>query len=81
MCSWWWVVVPPETSRAVSRFNNSVTSHLVWYMYWNILTKHGPMNVKSKILLYSFSYEGRQYFPLTDLLNSILDLMALTEGS
>jgi len=35
----------------------------------------------SKILLYRVSYEGRQYFPVANLLNSILDFMALTEGN
>jgi hypothetical protein len=35
----------------------------------------------SKILLYSVSYEGRQYFPFTHLLNPILDFMVLTEGN
>jgi hypothetical protein len=33
----------------------------------------------SKILLYRVSYEGRQYFPVTYLLNSILDFMVLTK--
>jgi len=30
--SWWWVEVPPETCRAVSRWSNCVTLHLVGYI-------------------------------------------------
>jgi hypothetical protein len=33
MSSWWWVEVPPETCRAVSRYiKNCVTLHLVGYI-------------------------------------------------
>jgi hypothetical protein len=49
MCSWWWVEVPPETCRAVSRYKYTVwrSIFLDIHVYWNILTRHVPINVKS----------------------------------
>jgi hypothetical protein len=40
MHSWWWVEVPPETCKTVSR------RYILLDIYWNILTMHGPINVK-----------------------------------
>ena len=39
MCSWWWVEVPPETCRAVSRYNKLCNIASCWIyirMYWNV---------------------------------------------
>ena len=50
--SWWWVEIPPETCRAVSRYKLcNVASCWIYiyiyiYIYWTILTMHGPINVK-----------------------------------
>ena len=48
MRSSWWVEVPPETCRAVSRYNKlcNVASCWTYEVYLNILTMHGPINVK-----------------------------------
>jgi hypothetical protein len=48
MRSWWWVEVPPEICKSSFQiYINCVMMHLVGYIYWNILTMHVPINVKS----------------------------------
>ena len=50
LCSWWWVEVPPETCRAVSRYNKLCNIASCW-IYIRIFTMHGPMNVQWRICL------------------------------
>jgi hypothetical protein len=37
MHSWWWMEVPPETRRAVSRYKKNVQSYILLYIYRNTI--------------------------------------------
>jgi hypothetical protein len=45
----WWVEVPPETCKQFPDINKlcNVASCWIYTYIWNILTMHGPINVKS----------------------------------
>jgi hypothetical protein len=45
--SWWWVELPPENVEQFPQINKLCNIVSCLDIYWNILTMHGPMNVKS----------------------------------
>ena len=70
---------PIEGSETSAYNNQTPGKHPKEYIIDSLMKLHNTC--QSKILLYSVSYEVGQYFPFINLLNSILDFMALTEGN
>ena len=55
VCSWWWMRVSSETSRAVCRkYNKTLYSRILLDNYRHWFTMHGPMNIKNWIQLHTF---------------------------
>jgi hypothetical protein len=46
MCSWWWVEVPPETCRAVSRYNKVCNNASCWIYIRILLRCKDPLTLK-----------------------------------
>ena len=67
VCSWWWVEIPPETCRAVfKKWINCTKVASCWKcIKMNILTVHGPLNIKFVLQFFSFVSSLTVYSDIT----------------